>query len=201
MILREDAAVGGSQVTQRDGPARRDALTRREALINAAMECFIEDGFGVPLERIAERAGVGRGTLYRNFQDRTDLALAIFSREIDAIAERVDPGLPLEQALAAFVREGRRATAIYVRLAADLPLQGERRAAFEALALRAAGVLQPFVARWHAEGTLDPAIDGLAVLVATRMVSGLFLRPEAENIDAELAAAVALVVRGLAPRG
>jgi DNA-binding transcriptional regulator YbjK len=41
---------------------RRDARARREALLEAAAACFDADGFGVPLEDIAARAGVGRGT-------------------------------------------------------------------------------------------------------------------------------------------
>ena len=67
------------------GPRRRDAVLRREALLNAAIECFETRGYSVSLEEIADHAGVGRGTLYRNFKDRAALTLAIFAREIEKI--------------------------------------------------------------------------------------------------------------------
>ena len=52
---------------------RSDARERREALLTAGEQCFREQGFTVPLEQIADRAGVGRGTLYRNFKDAVTL--------------------------------------------------------------------------------------------------------------------------------
>ncbi|WP_431312381.1 TetR/AcrR family transcriptional regulator [Sphingomonas natans] len=49
---------------------RCDAAARREVLIDAGAHCFAEGGYLVPLGEIAARAGVERGTLYRNFRDR-----------------------------------------------------------------------------------------------------------------------------------
>ncbi len=52
-------------------PLRKDAAERREALLKAAAEAFARDGLDTPLHVIAEQAGVGRATLYRNFADRS----------------------------------------------------------------------------------------------------------------------------------
>ncbi|GAA2167889.1 hypothetical protein GCM10009826_46330 [Humibacillus xanthopallidus] len=41
----------------------------------------------MPLNAIAREAGVGQGVLYRHFPSRTDLALAVFSDNIDEIAQ------------------------------------------------------------------------------------------------------------------
>ncbi|RZJ26470.1 MAG: TetR family transcriptional regulator, partial [Brevundimonas sp.] len=41
-------------------PLRKDAAERREALLAAARDVFAEEGIDTPLDRIAERAGVGR---------------------------------------------------------------------------------------------------------------------------------------------
>ncbi len=71
-----------------DRPLRKDALARRHAILKAAAEVLAEQGFDAPLELVAERAGVGRATLYRNFPDRTALALAVFTQEVEALAER-----------------------------------------------------------------------------------------------------------------
>jgi AcrR family transcriptional regulator len=56
---------------------RRDAQERRFRLIAAATELFERHGYEVPFEQIAAHAGVGRGTLYRNFGTRLDLELAV----------------------------------------------------------------------------------------------------------------------------
>ncbi|BDV29460.1 TetR/AcrR family transcriptional regulator [Microbacterium terricola] len=54
----------------------------RRALIAAARVVFAEDGYRAPLSRIAKRAGVGQGSLYRHFPDRKSLALAVFDENL-----------------------------------------------------------------------------------------------------------------------
>ena len=56
---------------------RSDARRNRDAILRAAEEVFAAESVTVPLQRIAERAGVGRGTLYRHFPDRYALAAAL----------------------------------------------------------------------------------------------------------------------------
>lgn len=55
----------------------------RRALIAAAREIFAEQGLNAPLNAIAKRAGVGQGSLYRHFPDRTAIALAVFDENVD----------------------------------------------------------------------------------------------------------------------
>jgi AcrR family transcriptional regulator len=62
-------------------PRRKDAQRNREAIMTAARELFAESG-DVPMCEIARRAGVGQGTLYRNFPDRRDLAAAFLDEEM-----------------------------------------------------------------------------------------------------------------------
>lgn len=69
-------------------PLRKDAAERRLALLDAAASAFAEQGFDVPLDAIAERAGVGRATLYRNFADRGELAAAVFTAQLDDLDAR-----------------------------------------------------------------------------------------------------------------
>lgn len=52
---------------------RRDAAANRERLIIAAVAVFNEDGIEAGVERIAQRAGVGIGTLYRRFPTKDAL--------------------------------------------------------------------------------------------------------------------------------
>jgi AcrR family transcriptional regulator len=47
---------------------------KREAILRAAVEVFAGEGFrGTDVQVIAERAGVGKGTVYRYFGDKQDL--------------------------------------------------------------------------------------------------------------------------------
>jgi len=71
-----------------DRPLRKDAAERRSALLRAAAEVFSQEGIDTPLDRIAERAGVGRATLYRNFANRTEIALAVLLDEVSLLGER-----------------------------------------------------------------------------------------------------------------
>lgn len=73
-------------------PLRKDAAARRTALLRSAAVLFAEQGINVPLDAIAEHAGVGRATLYRNFASRAELALAVLVDEISRIGERVADG-------------------------------------------------------------------------------------------------------------
>lgn len=52
---------------------RADARRNRDRIVAAARELFTERGADVPMEEIARHAGVGVGTLYRRFPDRTAL--------------------------------------------------------------------------------------------------------------------------------
>jgi AcrR family transcriptional regulator len=66
---------------------RADAMRNRRRILDAAGEAFAERGLEVPLDEIAERAGVGIATLYRRFPTREDLVAAAFA---DKLAEYAD---------------------------------------------------------------------------------------------------------------
>jgi AcrR family transcriptional regulator len=88
MRMKSDPEDSG--VTSSDGagrPARADARRNLDALLKAAMAVFAESGVDAPVREIAERAGVGVGTVYRHFPQRSDLIAAVFRQEIDACAD------------------------------------------------------------------------------------------------------------------
>ncbi|MFI8182642.1 TetR/AcrR family transcriptional regulator [Actinacidiphila glaucinigra] len=69
---------------------RADALRNRRRIVAAARQIFEERGLDAPLDEVAERAGVGAGTLYRRFPSREELVEAAFAEEltrVGAIAE------------------------------------------------------------------------------------------------------------------
>ena len=66
---------------------RIDAQRSMDALLKAAIEVFSTSGVDAPVREIAEKAGVGIGTFYRHFPERSDLVAAVFRHEIDACAD------------------------------------------------------------------------------------------------------------------
>ena len=70
-----------------DSPRRADAVRNREKLLAAAVDAFGADGADVPLETIAARAGVGVGTLYRHFANRSALVEAAYRHEVEALCD------------------------------------------------------------------------------------------------------------------
>ncbi|MCG0287350.1 TetR/AcrR family transcriptional regulator [Streptomyces sp. PSAA01] len=63
-------------------PLRADAQRNREKILSAAVRVFAEEGLDAHLERIAKEAGVGTGTLYRNFPTRELLIEAAYRNEL-----------------------------------------------------------------------------------------------------------------------
>jgi AcrR family transcriptional regulator len=87
-------------------PQRADARRNFDALLVAAREVFAEQGTDASLEDVARRAGVGIGTLYRNFPTRRDLFESVYIGEVEdlcaaalALAEQ-----PPWEALVAWLR-------------------------------------------------------------------------------------------------
>jgi AcrR family transcriptional regulator len=85
---------------------RADAQRNTEVVLEAAKAAFAESGVDAPMRDIAARAGVGVGTIYRNYPQRSDLIIAVFRREVDATAaeaERLAAEQPPADALRAWV--------------------------------------------------------------------------------------------------
>lgn len=69
-------------------PLRADAERNRRRLIDAATTIFCERGLDVGVGEIAERAGVGRGTLFRNFPSKEHLIAAIVAERMGEMVLR-----------------------------------------------------------------------------------------------------------------
>jgi AcrR family transcriptional regulator len=71
-------------------PARKpraDAVRNRERVLVAAKEVFSKGGADASLETVAQRAGVGIGTLYRHFPTREALYEAVYQHEVRQLVE------------------------------------------------------------------------------------------------------------------
>jgi len=83
---------------------RADAQRNIGSLLEAAKAVFATAGVDAPAKEIADLAGVGVGTLYRHFPQRSDLVRAVFQRGVDACADAApalaaanEPGAALEK--------------------------------------------------------------------------------------------------------
>lgn len=82
-----DEAGGGKSETRKARPVRADARRNIDALLDAALAVFNTSGVDAPVREIADKAGVGVGTVYRHFPQRSDLVAAVFRNEVDACAD------------------------------------------------------------------------------------------------------------------
>jgi AcrR family transcriptional regulator len=179
---------------------RRDAQHRREALLSAAAVCFGEQGYDVPMEVIADRAGVGRGTLYRNFKDREALALAIFSREIERFEQAFDPAAPIEDTLGRMVRDAAPVMALYRRIAVELRRHDANVAALQELGERLQRIIAPAVAQAQGRGEFRATLGPQDFLLAMKMAGGLLFPFMSEDeVREQVSAAMTLLFAGLRP--
>ncbi|KOG34283.1 TetR/AcrR family transcriptional regulator [Streptomyces resistomycificus] len=79
-----------SEIVASRRPHRKDAARNYDALLTAAREAFAEHGAEASLEDIARRAGVGIGTLYRNFPTRRHLFESVYADEVNALCRAAE---------------------------------------------------------------------------------------------------------------
>jgi len=97
-------------------PLRVDAAKNRERILDAAETTFAAEGVSAPIDAVAQRAGVGIGTVYRHFPTKEALFEAIVTARIDELCastrQLAEGEQPPGEAVFTFLREfGRQASA------------------------------------------------------------------------------------------
>lgn len=95
-----------SPVPPLDGRSAR-ALRTREAIVDACIGLVEEGELRPTAPRVAERAGVSVRSVFQHFADLPSLHIAVTERivaRLAALLHPVDPGLPFDRRLVAFVR-------------------------------------------------------------------------------------------------
>jgi AcrR family transcriptional regulator len=113
---------------------RADAVRNRARILVAAREAFARDGVDGPLDAIAERAGVGPGTVHRHFPTKEALITAVITDRLDELAEHAarrgdDPTADFFAFLAELAEAGRDNLALAAALDGSLGTEGEASAA------------------------------------------------------------------------
>ena len=171
---------------------RKDAEQNRDRLIAAASEIMRSEGGDVPMEVIAERAGVTRGTLYRNFAHRQAMYEAVLERDLSnlakLIADKDDDPL-------AFIRHTAELMMVYDRFLGqlvDMPdydsTKNQR---------RMADVLTAPLADAQQNGLLRADMSAADVLMACRMLASHWKLDDEAEFDRAFERRLALLVRGL----
>jgi AcrR family transcriptional regulator len=176
-------------------PLRADARRNFDALLAAARETFAEQSTDASLEEIARRAGVGIGTLYRNFPTRRDLFETVYVEEVNqlsaaagAVAE-LPPWEALRVWLDRFVEYVVTKRAVMDALNRDSEL-------FKACRTTMYQAGEPLMERARAAGEVraDASFDDLL-----RMISGLVSATFVDEAQRDRVLAFAL--DGIRPRG
>ncbi|HEX4466636.1 MAG TPA: helix-turn-helix domain-containing protein [Solirubrobacteraceae bacterium] len=110
MQLDEQTPVLELPVIGSELPERADAARNRQRILCTAQRLFAERGPEcVSMDEIADAAGVGKGTLFRRFGSRAQLAQAVLSERETALQESfirgeppLGPGAPPVERLIAF---------------------------------------------------------------------------------------------------
>ena len=179
---------------------RKDALQNRDRVLDAATELVRSEGEKVPMAKIAERAGVGVGTVYRHFATREDLLGALVHRSFglaveNAGAAAAHPGPALEgvrQFLLATLRDRERFV---------LPLHGGPVIFTPATRQRQAGVrtaLRTLLERGQVAGELRADLTPEDLIVAASLLSRPL--PGTGDWDALARRQIDLMIDGLGPQ-
>ena len=177
---------------------RADAQKNRDKLIKAAGLAFFQHGIDTSLEEIAERAGVGIGTLYRHFPTREHLVEVVYRREVEdlcqaaeTLAKKYPPDVALAEWMLRFVDyiAAKRGMADSLKL-----LVASNSEFFAESSGRIPAALQKLVDAAIATGTIRADIESSDVLHA---LSGIYSAPKTPQWRERSKRMVALLMDGL----
>jgi AcrR family transcriptional regulator len=137
---------------------RRDARENRNRILAAARAAFAAEGVDVPVEAIADRAGVGMGTLYRRFPTKDDLVQAVIEESLDAFVVAAEEGLAEDDPWTGFTGFVERVLELHVenRALREVLAGTEHGHARDAVRRRVRPLVRRLIERAHADGSLRP---------------------------------------------
>jgi AcrR family transcriptional regulator len=141
-------------------PRRKDAALNHERLVQAAREVFAKQGLSATLEDIAKHAGVGVGTVYRNFASKREIVDTLYNESLDAVLADVHRAIAIEDPWLAITTLFETAAEHQARDRGlcELMLGSEGAVADDTVAGFVA-LLTPLFDRAHAAGVLRPDVS------------------------------------------
>jgi len=176
---------------------RKDAEQNRARLVAAASELMRSEGGEFPLERILERSGLTRATLYRNFPHRQAVYEAVLERDLEALTARLTADPEGDQL--AFIRLTTELMVVYDKFLLELAVMPDYDA--EKNQTRMAQTLAAPLAAAQAQGRLRPDLTSEDILTACRMLASHWLLDAQSSFDETFRRRFALLWGGLAGSG
>jgi AcrR family transcriptional regulator len=184
-------------------PLRADARANRARIIEAAHAVLRERGIDAEIKEIAERAGVGIGTFYRNFPTKDDLIVAIANEMFRSITGTLDVALALDDPIEALRQLLRGAMETVERygdlieiLHSDMPHQAKQQFDFDALFARVVAIVQKGIDRGVYRPDLDVELTATLVLGALQAAIMRQLR-DTRSLDALAEGYLQLFLQGV----
>lgn len=159
-----------------DRPLRADAERNRQRILAAAGDVFAERGLHATMDEVAERAGVGVGTVYRRFPSRDELVLTLFEERLEQYAHLAEECLADPDPAAGLFGYLERSLALQ---AADrglkelLHAQVHQRGRGDRVRDRILPVLEQLVERAHAAGALRDDVTAGDLPMASVMIGAV----------------------------
>jgi AcrR family transcriptional regulator len=188
-----------SSTTLSSRPRRADAERNRARILRAASALFAEQGPDASMPELAERAGVGVGTLYRAFEDKERLLGAIVAERLRWFARQLELAAETPDAWAAFEAAIWKGAALQVKDRALHHAAVEALAVDEVVAAKQAvrSALGRLIERAQQQGTMRPDVapDDIPMLL-----DGVGLTRQA-GPDARWERHLTIVIDGLRAQG
>jgi AcrR family transcriptional regulator len=190
-----------SREVERSRRGRQAEAERNDRLVlDAAREVFAAQGAGAPIAAVAERAGVGMGSLYRRYGSKTELLRRLCTLAMEQAIDAAEAGLaeadPWE-GLAGYVR-----TCVGFRSGALAPLAGaiETTPEMWETSRRGRELLAAIVARAHRDGGLRLDVTPLDVMWLIELFSRCGAAPASAEDDSARRRLLAIALDGLRAR-
>ena len=88
-----------SSSTEKIREKKRQFLAREQRIIDKALECLLRDGIDqVTVAAIADEAGIGKGTVYKHFQSKSEILARILLDYENRIRVNMDQGIAAAEA-------------------------------------------------------------------------------------------------------
>jgi len=178
---------------------RKDAQERLDRLMDAAVELYASEGFDVPLQKIAERAGVSRPTLHRNFPSRETLTAAVLKVHMDELTSQIAQWAHRDDGFFMALKLLATKTIVSGGLTKIVPMHRQAPASGEVFRRCVEQALAGPLARAKSAGLVRQDFNLDDVHRVILMLAGDGLGSYGNDVSASIELSLELVLRGMAP--
>jgi AcrR family transcriptional regulator len=188
---------------RRNRRGRQAEAERNDRLVlDAAREVFATRGFEAPVSAVAERAGVGMGSLYRRYGSKTELLQRLCMLAMEQAIEAAESAVAAEDAWSGLVEYVR--TGVALGFGAFAPLAGTLQTTPDMwrASRRGRELVETVVARAQQDGRLRPDVTALDLAWLIEQLSRRGAAPhsaEDDNVQQRLLAIALDGLRALQP--